>query len=125
MTFAILMIYLAGTVYTVQILSGFVTFFTIGMLVLLIISLMLDDPDEKTMIKIKKRIKTISIGCAISAFVLIFIPSEKTFYMLAGADVAGQVVDKTSPVLNKTLELIEQKLDEELKGTKQEKQENN
>ena len=41
--------------------------------------------------------------------------------MLAGADIAGQVVDKASPVLNKTLELIEQKLDEELKEAKQEK----
>lgn len=39
----------------------------------------------------------------------------------AGADVAGQVADKASPVLNKTLELIEQKLDEELKGTKRER----
>lgn len=60
-------------------------------------------------------------GLAISVFMLAFIPSEKTLYMLAGADIAGQVVDKASPVLNKTLELIEQKLDEELKEAKQEK----
>ena len=119
------MIYIAGVTTTVQILSGLATFFTTGMLLLLIISLILDDPDEETVIKVKKWIKTLSIGCAVSASVLIFIPSEKTFYMLAGADVAGQVADKASPVLNKTLELIEQKLDEELKGTKQEKQENN
>lgn len=121
MTFAILMIYIAGVTTTVQILSGLATFFTTGMLLLLIISLILDDPDEETVIKAKKWIKTLSIGCAVSTFVLIFIPSEKTLYMLAGADVAGQVVDKTSPVLNKTLKLIEQKLDEELKGAKQEK----
>lgn len=121
MTFAILMIYLAGVTTTVQILSGLATFFTTGMLLLLIISLILDDPDEETVIKAKKWIKTLSIGCAVSAFVLIFIPSEKTFYMFAGADVAGQVADKASPVLNKTLELIEQKLDEELKGTKRER----
>ena len=123
MTFAILMIYLAGIATTVQILSGLATFFTTGMLLLLIISFILDDPDEETVIKVKKWIKTFSIGCAASASVLIFIPSEKTFYMLAGADVAGQVADKASPVLNKTLELIEQKLDEELKGAKQEKRE--
>lgn len=121
MTFAILMIYIAGVTTTVQILSGLATFFTTGMLLLLIISLVLDDPDEETVIKVKKWIKNLSIGCAVSTFVLIFTPSEKTFYMLAGADVAGQVADKASPVLNKTLELIEQKLDEELKGTKQEK----
>lgn len=36
--------------------------------------------------------------------------------MLAGADVAGQVVDKANPVLNKTLKLIETKIDEELQG---------
>lgn len=116
MSFAILMIYLAGVTTTVQILSGLATFFTTGMLLLLIISLILDDPDEETVIKVKNWIKTLSIGCAVSVSVLIFIPSEKTFYMLAGADVAGQVIDKANPVLNKTLKLIETKIDEELQG---------
>ena len=121
MTFAILMIYIAGVTTTVQILSGLATFFTTGMLLLLIISLILDDPDEETVIKVKKWIKTLSIGCAVSASVLIFMPSEKTFYMLAGADVAEQVVDKASPMLNKTLELIEMKIDEELNKGKNSK----
>ena len=121
MTFAILMIYLAGVSLTVHVLSAVATCISILGLTFLISSWINDSHDEETVIKIKKWIKTFSIGCAVSVFMLAFIPSEKTFYMLAGADVAGQVADKASPVLNKTLELIEQKLDEELKEAKQEK----
>ena len=122
MTFAILMIYFAGVAKTVLLLSAVATcIFVLGLIFLISSSCVDNSPDEEDVIKFKKWIKTFSIGCAVSVFMLAFIPSEKTFYMLAGADVAGQVVDKASPVLNKTLELIEQKLDEELKGTKQEK----
>ena len=121
MTFAILMIYLAGVSNTVHDLSIFTT---VGMIVGLVILIGVwsnDDPDEETVIELKKWIKRLFVGFAASVFVLVFVPSEKTLYMLAGADVAGQVADKASPVLNKTLELIEQKLDEELKETRQEK----
>lgn len=123
MTFAILMIYLAGVSNTVHDLSIFTT---VGMIVGLVILIGVwsnDDPDEETVIELKKWIKRLFVGFAASVFVLVFVPSEKTLYMLAGADVAGQVADKASPVLNKTLELIEQKLDEELKGASQEKEE--
>lgn len=122
MTFAILMIYLAGVARTVQILSVFATGGLAIGLTLLIGVWFDDDPDKETLIKIKKWIKRLFLGLIASVFVLVFVPSEKTLYMLAGADVAVQVADKTSPVLNKTLELIEQKLDEELNETKQEKE---
>ena len=125
MTFAILMIYLAGVSAIVKGLSCFATFATAVGIMLLIVTWIDNSSDEEAVIKFKKWIKSLIFGFTASAFVLIFTPSEKTFYMLAGADVAGQVVDKASPVLNKTLELIEQKLDEELKEAKQEKQENN
>lgn len=121
MTFAILMIYFAGVAKTVLLLSAVVTCIFVLGLTFLISAWIDNSSDEEAVIKLKKWIKLFFGGLAVSAFMVVFIPSEKTFYMLAGADVAGQVVDKTSPVLNKTLELIEQKLDEELKGTKQEK----
>lgn len=120
MTFAILMIYLAGVARTVHILSVFATGGLAIGLTLLIGVWIDDDPDEKPVVELKKWIKRLFLGFIASVFVLIFVPSEKTLYMLAGADVAVQVADKTSPVLNKTLELIEQKLDEELNETKQE-----
>ena len=116
MTFAILMIYLAGVTASVQILSGLATLFTGGMLLLLIGASIADDFNEETVIQAKKWGKTLIIGCAISTFVLVFTPSQKTFYMLAGADVAEQVSDKANPLFNKTLELIEAKIDEELQG---------
>ena len=121
MTFAILMIYLAGVATVAKVLSAVVTCIFVLGLTFLISSWIDDSHDEEAVIKLKKWIKLLFGGLAVSVFMLAFIPSEKTFYMLAGADVAGQAVDKASPVLNKTLELIEQKLDEELKGTKQEK----
>lgn len=121
MTFAILMIYLAGVSSTVQFLSLFATAGTALGLAILILSWIDEDPDEETVIKLKKWIKRLFLGLTASVFLLVFVPSEKTLYMLAGADVAGQVADKASPVLNKTLELIEQKLDEELKGASHEK----
>ena len=121
MTFAILTIYFAGVTTIAKVLSAEATGITEHGLVFLIANWIDDNPDEEAVIKFKKWIKLLIFGFTASAFVLIFTPSEKTFYMLAGADVAGQVVDKTSPVLNKTLELIEQKLDEELKGTKRER----
>ena len=125
MTFAILMIYLAGVATTVHVLSAIAATGTVLGLTFLISSWIDNSHDEEAVIKLKKWIKLFFGGLAVSAFMVVFIPSEKTFYMLAGADVAGQVVDKASPMLNKTLELIEMKIDEELKGTKQEKQENN
>lgn len=125
MTFAILMIYFAGVAITVHVLSAIVATGTVFGLIFLISSWIDNSHDEEAVIKLKKWIKLLFGGLAVSAFMVVFIPSEKTFYMLAWADVARQVTDKASPVLNKTLELIEQKLDEELKGTKQEKQENN
>lgn len=121
MIFPILMIYLAGVSAIVKGLSAFATFATAVGIILLIVTWIDNSSDEEAVIKFKKWIKSLIFGFTVSVFVLIFTPSEKTFYMLAGADVAGQVVDKTSPVLNKTLELIEQKLDEELKEAKQEK----
>lgn len=121
MIFPILMIYLAGVSAIVKGLSAFATFATAVGIMLLIVTWIDNSSDEEAVIKFKKWIKSLIFGFTVSVFVLIFTPSEKTFYMLAGADVAGQAVDKASPVLNKTLELIEQKLDEELKGTKQEK----
>lgn len=127
MTFAILMIYFAGVARTVQILSVFATGGIAIGLTLLIGVWFNDDsddaPDKETVIQLKKWIRRLFLGLTASVFVLVFVPSEKTLYMLAGADVAVQVADKTSPVLNKTLELIEQKLDEELKETGQEKRE--
>ncbi len=122
MTFAIWMIYLAGVSLTVHVLSAVATcIFVLGLIFLFSSSCIDNSPDEKDAIKLKKQSKLLFSGLAISVFMLAFIPSEKTLYMLAGADIAGQVVDKASPVLNKTLELIEQKLDEELKEAKQEK----
>ena len=121
MTFAILMIYFAGVAITVHVLSAIVATGTVFGLIFLISSWIDNSHDEEAVIKLKKWIKLLFGGLAVSAFMVVFIPSEKTFYMLAGADVAEQAVDKASPVLNKTLELIEQKLDEELKGAKQEK----
>lgn len=121
MSFAILMIYLAGVATTVHVLSAIVATGTVFGLIFLISSWIDNSHDEEAVIKLKKWIKLLFGGLAVSAFMVVFIPSEKTFYMLAGADVAGQAVDKASPVLNKTLELIEQKLDEELKGTKRER----
>jgi len=115
------MIYFAGVATTIQVVSIFTTLLTAFGTVVLIATHAVDYHKEKTLAELKKWSKRLFIGCVVSTIVMIFTPSEKTFYMLAGADVAGQVVDKTSPVLNKTLELIEQKLDEELKGTKQEK----
>ena len=121
MTFAIWMIYFAGVSITVHVLSAVATCISVLGLTFLISSWIDNSHDEEAVIKLKKWIKLLFGGLAVSAFMLAFIPSEKTFYMLAGADVARQVTDKASPVLNKTLELIEQKLDEELKGAKQEK----
>lgn len=121
MSFAILMIYLAGVATTVHVLSAIVATGTVFGLIFLISSWIDNSHDEEAVIKLKKWIKLLFGGLAVSAFMVVFIPSEKTFYLLAGADVAGQVADKASPVLNKTLELIEQKLDEELKGTKRER----
>lgn len=121
MTFAILMIYLAGVATTVHVLSAVATCISVLGLTFLISSWIDNSHDEEAVIKLKKWIKLFFGGLAVSAFMVVFIPSEKTFYMLAGADVARQVTDKASPVLNKTLELIEQKLDEELKEAKQEK----
>ena len=121
MTFAILMIYLAGVATTVHVLSAIAATGTVLGLTFLISSWIDNSHDEEAVIKLKKWIKLFFGGLAVSVFMLAFIPSEKTFYMLAGADVAGQAVNKASPVLNKTLELIEQKLDEELKEIKQEK----
>lgn len=121
MTFAILMIYFAGVATIAKVLSAAATGITALGLIFLIANWIDDNPDEKTVIKFKKWIKLLSLGFTASVFLLLFTPSEKTLYMLAGADVAGQVADKASPVLNKTLELIEQKLDEELKGTKRER----
>ena len=122
MTFA-MMIYLAGVATTIQVVSIFTTLITAFGTVVLIATHAADYHKEKTLAELKKWSKRLFIGCVVSTIVMIFTPSEKTLYMLAGADVAGQVqvADKTSPVLNKTLELIEQKLDEELKGAKQEK----
>ena len=116
MTFAILMIYLAGVSEIVKGLSCFATFATAVGITLLIITWIDNSSDEEAVIKFKKWIKLLFGGLAVSAFVLIFTPSEKTLYMLAGADVAEQVVDKANPVLNKTLKLIETKIDEELQG---------
>ena len=124
MTFAIWMIYLAGVAKTVLLLSAVATcIFVLGLIFLISSSCVDNSPDEEEVIKLKKQIKFLFNGLAVSVFMLAFIPSEKTLYMFAGADVAGQVIDKTSPVLNKTLELIEQKLDKELKEAKQEKRE--
>lgn len=116
MIFPILMIYLAGVSAIVKGLSAFATFATAVGIMLLIITWIDNSSDEEAVIKFKKWIKSLIFGFTASAFVLIFTPSEKTFYMLAGADVAGQVVDKANPVLNKTLKLIETKIDEELQG---------
>lgn len=116
MTFAILMIYLAGVATTVHVLSAVATCISVLGLTFLISSWIDDSHDEEAVIKLKKWIKLFFGGLAVSVFMLAFIPSEKTFYMLAGADVAGQIVDKATPVLNKTLKLIETKIDEELQG---------
>lgn len=116
MTFAILMIYLAGVSAIVKGLSAFATFATAVGIMLLIVTWIDNSSDKEAVIKFKKWIKSLIFGFTASAFVLIFTPSEKTFYMLAGADVAGQVVDKANPLLNKTLKLIETKIDEELQG---------
>lgn len=116
MIFPILMIYLAGVSAIVKGLSAFATFATATGIILLIAIWIDNSSDEEAVIKFKKWIKSLIFGFTASAFVLIFTPSEKTFYMLAGADVAGQVVDKANPVLNKTLKLIETKIDEELQG---------
>ena len=116
MTFAILMIYLAGVSAIVKGLSAFPTFATAVGIMLLIVTWIDNSSDKEAVIKFKKWIKSLIFGFTASAFVLIFTPSEKTFYMLAGADVAGQVVDKANPLLNKTLKLIETKIDEELQG---------
>lgn len=116
MTFAIWMIYLAGVSITVHVLSAIATCISVLGLTFLISSWIDNSHDEEAVIKLKKWIKLFFGGLAVSAFMLAFIPSEKTFYMLAGADVAGQVADKASPVLNKTLELIEAKIDDELQG---------
>ena len=120
MIFPILMIYLAGVSAIVKGLSAFATFATAVGIMLLIITWIDNSSDEEAVIKFKKWIKSLIFGFTASAFVLIFTPSEKTFYMLAGADVAGQVVDKANPVLNKTLKLIETKIDEELHGKERE-----
>lgn len=118
MIFPILMIYLAGVATTVHVLSAIVATGTVLGLTFLISSWIDNSHDEEAVIKLKKWIKLLFGGLAVSAFMVVFIPSEKTFYMLAGADVAGQVVDKANPLLNKTLKLIETKIDEELQGEK-------
>lgn len=120
MIFPILMIYLAGVSAIVKGLSAFATFATAVGIMLLIVTWIDNSSDEEAVIKFKKWIKSLIFGFTVSVFVLIFTPSEKTFYMLAGADVAGQVVDKANPVLNKTLKLIETKIDEELHGKERE-----
>ena len=54
-----------------------------------------------------------------SAFVAALLPSEKTMYLMAGAYTTQAVVQST--VGKKTVDLIEQKLDEELAKLKEKK----
>jgi len=57
--------------------------------------------------------------CVFAAFVAALLPSEKTMYLMAGAYTTQAVAQST--VGQKTVELIEQKLDEELAKLKEKK----
>lgn len=52
----------------------------------------------------------------IGLFITVFIPSERTMYMMAGAAISEKVIE--SKVSKQAIELIELKLEEEIKKMK-------
>lgn len=110
-----LFVYLAGVVG--NLVNVFITVATIAILIVLSIApFAIMEDDNKGMLK------AIYIAVAttvFSTFMAVIIPSEKTMYLMAGAYTTQAVVQST--VGKKTVDLIEQKLDEELAKLKEKK----
>ena len=109
-----LFVYLAGVVGNVG--GMFVVIAIISVIVMFICVFTIVPDNDKTLIKPFY----ISLSTPLfSAFVAALLPSEKTMYLMAGAYTTQAVVQST--VGKKTVDLIEQKLDEELAKLKEKK----
>ena len=62
------------------------------------------------------RLKAQIVALVVCAFLCVFVPSSRTLYMMLAAQVTGTVVAQVqqSPVAEKAMRLLEQKLDEAL-----------
>ena len=72
--------------------------------------------DDGEKIRYKRLLKTGFITTIVSALVVTFVPDEKTYYLMKGADALEEVAnnEKVQEVAGKTLELFNQYLDEKL-----------
>ena len=70
--------------------------------------------------KFKKRIKGIFVGILISGLAIIIVPDRRTYLLMVGGNAVEEVAknERVQEVAGKTLDLIEQYLDQELNGKK-------
>lgn len=70
--------------------------------------------------KFKKRIKGIFVGVLISILTIIIVPDRRTYLLMVGGNAVEEVAknERVQEVAGKTLDLIEQYLDQELNEKK-------
>lgn len=108
-----LFVYLAGVVGKVG--GVFVIIAIISAIITFVCGFIAVDVDKSFM----KPFYISLCACVFAALIAALLPSEKTMYLMAGAYTTQAVAQST--VGQKTVELIEQKLDEELAKLKEKK----
>lgn len=73
-----------------------------------------DTLDEEIISRVLKTLKVFVWIAAISSFIYVLIPKKTTLYTIAGVHYSNQLNLKNNPLIEKSLKLLEQKLDEAL-----------
>lgn len=114
------LLYLADIIPVIQVIAA--VFLVIGGFLLTFLLLNTDDCFKKTPIaeKIRKSLKSFLCIWILSVLIVIFLPSQKFMYILAGVHLSKEVADneKVSNIINKSYQALNKKLDELLQEEK-------
>lgn len=115
-----LLIYLASVSGNLG--AGLTAFWVIGGIALLIVNIMFAIVDGDNGRVVKFRGPGWAIGIAIALFLSVFVPSERTFYMMVGAGMVQEMAQspEASRISERVIRLIETKLDATIEDLQEE-----
>lgn len=106
------LLYLSSVVGSLKVVSAIII--VVGILGFFIVLMLIGDAfDDNQLKQLQSIIKKIVAGVIISAIICVFIPPRSTMYAIIASEMGEQALE--TPLAQKTLKLIEQYLDSNLK----------